>query len=170
MHACIEKAIKKTPIYSPQQYYVLARTAKRTGQMYEVMEMSPDSFLDFKTLADEFATNWKINHQDEIVTWINIRVFQVQKAAKKIVFYKTTYDGDFKAIDLLRVRTRRARPARDINISDINLSPVSDKEIPLAKAKYDDLVWLCQKNVVPHQYHQFFENLPHAAGVPGTCK
>ena len=40
-----------------------------------------------------------------------------------------------------------------------------DGAINISSAKYKDLVGLCQKGLIPSEYHQFYKNLPHAGSV-----
>ena len=55
-------------------------------------------------------------------------------------------------------RTRSKQKVPKVQLSDINVSLIYENEIPLTKAKYDDLMLLCKEEVVPRQYHKFFED------------
>lgn len=56
-HSKIEKQItkylKSGPIYVPDEYATLIRTAKRNGPPYQLHELTYKDFYDLKTLQEE---------------------------------------------------------------------------------------------------------------------
>ena len=56
MHSTIEQAKGTNPLFTPQQFYYMARTAK-TGDPYSVDEMTKENFLDWKELTNLYAPN-----------------------------------------------------------------------------------------------------------------
>jgi len=49
VHSVIEKTVSRTlkggPIYTPDQYITLIRTSKKTGQPYQVIELTHEDFF-----------------------------------------------------------------------------------------------------------------------------
>lgn len=69
-HSVIERQIKRArtagPIYLPEQYYALIRTAKKGGKPYTVNEVSHRDFYDVKQLSSDLGV--KIDCITEIKT------------------------------------------------------------------------------------------------------
>lgn len=65
VHSTIEKSLKKVkksrPIYVPDQYVSVIRTAKKKGNPFIVKEMSFGDFMNLKLLTDEMAFNYSKN-------------------------------------------------------------------------------------------------------------
>ncbi|CAH2094194.1 unnamed protein product [Euphydryas editha] len=58
----ISRALKSSPIYVPDQYITLIKTAKKKGAPYLVKELTHESFFNLKTLAS--SSNYTINEDD----------------------------------------------------------------------------------------------------------
>lgn len=158
VHSTIEKCIGKSKIFSPQQYYILARTAKTTGKSYIVTEMETNDFLDFKALSETAGKNWNIDDEKDKVPWTHIRVIQARKSSPGMIFYKTQYDQDFISITLAGGK-RRSGP---IDLKEIEAPLCYNAPNLISKAKYNDLKYLCESRAIPQTYHSYFLGLSYS--------
>ncbi|MGH0160877.1 UNVERIFIED_CONTAM: hypothetical protein FKN15_063376 [Acipenser sinensis] len=65
VHAAVETARKKVPIYSPDGYYTLVRVPRRHNP-YHVHELGHTDYLDFKSSANskiKIETRMKMGKQ-----------------------------------------------------------------------------------------------------------
>ena len=158
VHSVIEKQIKRHlksgPIYSPQTYSTLIRTAKKTGRPYKVVEMTHNKFYDVKILQASWGNNFTIDEHRNQVKWHDIKVLRVEKEYPQVFFYKTSFgDETFKKTF---VRNRRAANQSFIS-ADLTLAYT--EKIPLSAAKKKDIEELINKNVIPNQYYEsYFKN------------
>ncbi|KAJ8962148.1 hypothetical protein NQ318_018105 [Aromia moschata] len=67
VHSVIERYIKRAlrsgPIFVPDQYMTLIRTAKITGKPYEVHELNHENFFNIKELASTIGRNYSKKHK-----------------------------------------------------------------------------------------------------------
>lgn len=166
VHALIERTAKNKMVYTPDQWFALIRWAKQDGNPYIVKEMGTSDFFDFKTLLS--GCNWKMNTDRERVFWSQIRQLEILPDESNKIDYKTNFcDHEFKTIivqnTLETPRTRRIRNRRENNLL---LAPLSRPliqaymgKLPIPQAKLQDLKYLCQTNIIPSIYHEFYNNL-----------
>lgn len=71
VHSVIEKQVKRhlkaSPIYIPDQYVTLIRTARKTGSPYNVHELTYEDFQDLKLFQENWGNNFNINTDKEKV-------------------------------------------------------------------------------------------------------
>lgn len=85
----ITKSLKRGPIYTPQQYITLMRTAKKKGKPYTVNELSYDSFFDFKELAGSTKSTGFTNSDNKSVRISDISILRVEKRNPQKYFINT---------------------------------------------------------------------------------
>ena len=90
VHSVIEKNVRRHirsgPIYVPDQYSTLIRTAKKTGMPYLVHELSYDDFYDLKTLPAQLGKNFNINTEKSKFHWHDIKMLRVDKQSPREFF------------------------------------------------------------------------------------
>ena len=79
-----------------------------------------------------------------------VKVMQVVKESPLCVFCKYSYTEDFKEVKILK------KLRKD---DTIDLLPCYSKQIELPAAKKKDLMDLCNKNLIPRCYREFYEKL-----------
>ncbi|XP_060806519.1 uncharacterized protein LOC132903184 [Amyelois transitella] len=157
VHAMIEKSSKRKSIYSPEEWYTLVRWCKTSGDPYEVINITQNMFLDFKGCLDNLK--WDKNTDNETVKWSKIREVVVKSDFPNTIFYKyNLHEEESKRIDLLQKRNTRSR--RDNILNEPNVC--YDDTLMITHSKYNDLVNLCEQNLIPFRYHEFYKNLKHA--------
>lgn len=158
VHSVIEKQIKRHlksgPIYSPQTYSTLIRTAKKTGRPYKVVEMSHDKFYDVKILQASWGNNFNTDENRNQVKWQDIKVLRVEKDNPQVFFFKTSFADD--AYKRTFVRNRRVG---NQSIISADLTVAYTEKIPLSVTKKKDIEELINKNVIPKEYYDsYFKN------------
>lgn len=78
------------------------------------------------------------------------KVLRVTKSSPTSVFYKNSYADDFKEAIVIKPKK---------NPKTVSLLPAFSGKPGLPKNKKDDLIGLCNKNLIPNQYKSFYENL-----------
>ena len=121
MHACIEREIRSLPIFSLDQYYMLARAAKKTVPLYDVTEMTASDFLDFKTMS-KFLRYVNVDAEGERFKWTDIKTLEVRKGDPGKMFFKVHYGDAFRVVDFSRkaLRPRQKQPT----ITSIDMIPL----------------------------------------------
>ncbi|CAH2092802.1 unnamed protein product [Euphydryas editha] len=159
-HSLIERRIKASlksnPIYSPDHYYYLIRSAKVNGKPFILNELSHDSFFDIKTATDKIGKSLPPkNTVNEPFKVTDIRIVKVSTENKDTIFYKTSYfDTDFKEIKLFSA-TRRNKP----DLNNINFEQLYEEKIKISDQKKKGFINLIEKNIIPQYYRTFYENL-----------
>lgn len=169
MHALIERRKKNKVIYSyiPQQWVILIRCAKSTGEPYAVTEVNQDLILDYKQLIVNY-NNWETDINNEKVSWSKIMHIRYARDQPNMLSfqYDSLCDNEM-TIDLVGQRgkraTRRSKGAQNINNQEMphTIPRAYNAPLPLTAAKYKDLISLCKSNAIPEMYRDFFLNLPH---------
>lgn len=152
VHALIEKTAKGKDIYSPSEWYALVRWAKINNKPYNVIEVNQDMILDFKQCIAK--KNWTKNSANNRVYWNKIKEIEASPEHEGTLFYKYSLDDvNSQQIQCYRNKgTRKSRPAQLPDKAYTHLLKIN-------KAKYTDLVYFCNNNIIPQRYHSFYTNL-----------
>ncbi|CAH2094046.1 unnamed protein product [Euphydryas editha] len=157
VHALIERSSKNKLIYTPLEWFSLVRWAKQDGKPYNVIEMKHTDFYNFKHLLD--GRNWSKNISGDVVKWNKIK--EVRICAEDPFKIEYRYDLANSNAMTIAINTNTRRRQRT---SMAELCPLYSNHLPLTKAKYDDLMSLCQNGIIPATYHDFFKSLSFVAG------
>lgn len=160
-HSNIEKQIKKArksgPIYVPDHYVSIIRSAKKTGKPYTVHELCYDDFYDFRNEGIEINKN---NTDKETFKLSDVKVFKVDQDTPNELMYKNSYgEQDFKVVLLnSNIKATRSKSAKSGNES-LSLVKAYTAKKGITEAKKTGLLRLIEKNVVPKYYFDFYNNL-----------
>lgn len=158
VHSVIERAARNIPIYTPEQWYSLVRTAKRKAPFYTVYELSQKDVFDLKKLQSEIAINFDKDEENRKVFLSKFKILQFDPELPNFLFCKINYEDDqFTKLNLLQ---RGRKSLCEFNINNIELKPLFTKIIPITKKKYDHLQFLCEKGAITPHYHDYFKQLP----------
>lgn len=156
VHALIERSSKNKMIFSPQEWYTCVRWCK-ASQPYEVVEVNQNDILDFKSTLNQHK--WVKNENGDKVKWNQVREIVVEYTQPGKIFYK--YDLDEGSAMCIDCSKRPSRRALQVN----TLEKVYGETLPITTAKYKDIMSLCQKNLIPPRYHEFYKNLKHTSAM-----
>ncbi|XP_070194118.1 uncharacterized protein [Littorina saxatilis] len=159
MHSVIERMSRHVVVYTPSQWSQNMRTAKRHAPLYIVDELVQSDFFDFKKVA-ELLKNFQLDTQKEKVRWLDVKRFKLSSQEPNVVDVGYDYTGDYCQLNLVR----KLRAVHSIpDPADIVLENVSKAPLPITKEKYNDLVNLCERYIIPKAHHHYFRSLPHDA-------
>ena len=89
-----------------------------------------------------------------------MKVIRTIKSKPHIVLFKMAYNqSDYQEIDLIQVGGKRS-VRRDASRIPSVIKAAYPTRLPIASAKYDDLMNMCKSNVVPQEFHAYYKNLP----------
>ena len=153
VHARIERAKKGLQIFVPEQYHMLVQTARRTKSPYRVIPMTKTMFYDFHLMATSLK-NFSVDENGNKVEWLRINEFCIHKDHPYKVKFKYFHsDATYETLDL--IRKQRGKPPQ-LKLSQMKRNCV------ISKAKFDDLMKLVRKNLIPKTYEAFYQKLPHS--------
>ena len=96
--------------------------------------------------------------EGQVVNWRKVRSLRYQSCQPNTVAFKYSLPDDYRYVDISKSRKVHKSVA-------ITLQPKYKKQLPISKAKKDDLIALCNKNVIDGEYHAWYKALPVAAGI-----
>ncbi|XP_030764271.1 uncharacterized protein LOC115888640 [Sitophilus oryzae] len=161
VHSVIEKEVKKClrsgPIYVPEQFIGIIRTARKRGTPYKVNELCYNDFYDLKDLANECGSRFTKNTEGGVVKLSDIKIIKFVKSenAQLQIFYKTSYgDPIFKEINSSAPRsTRQSR-------KNFQLKKLYTARLELGDRKKHDLKSLIDNSLIPQCYaHSFYNSI-----------
>nr|CAH7739725.1 unnamed protein product [Callosobruchus chinensis] len=109
-HSLIERSVKRHlksgPICIPEQYITLIRTAKKTGNPYDVQEFSHEDFYDLKHLANSTG----FGNLPQSFKLSEVQILKIEKNNPYTLSYKQTFDQDeFESIEIDKARRSRGK-------------------------------------------------------------
>ncbi|KAL4089797.1 hypothetical protein QTP88_024761 [Uroleucon formosanum] len=126
--------------------------------------MDRKDFFDLSTLCNELGTNFNVNEQKEKCLMGDIVELNVKNEKPCIVHYKTNFSQpDYKTIDIRSYSKRnKCYPEK----STIIMKQAYTKPPKISNAKKQALLSLCHSNLIPEQYHDFYDKLSTENKVP----
>ena len=161
VHSIIETATKKKKIFTTDQWLTaIAMSFKKHVPTVEAFDHN--SILDFKSMPN-FAPLWKSTlkiregkNAGEKVYWTKIMQMKFQKRFPGELHFKYTYANEpFQkcVISTVKQVTRRSACQEQI------VPNVYEKKVGITAEKQKALMKLCDKNLIPQHFHQFYESL-----------
>ena len=147
IHSTIERSIKRAVVWAPSEWPTVVRNARKKPCPYETRPLRRE---DVRNWMDHLLFTNNLDEDKKKVPWGKIRIFRVTEG--KALYSTTPYDADLKAIVFRR--DQRGRPHRELP------PPAYAEPIGIAPAKYNDLVNLCDKGVIPVEYRQEYRSMP----------
>ncbi|KAG5883085.1 hypothetical protein JTB14_003196 [Gonioctena quinquepunctata] len=165
IHKAIEKHINKFP--KIESHYCRAKStreylhpdltiSKIRQRPYDVIPIGFEDFIDFKKLFLDLRI-LKSRETDDAIKWNDIMEVKVSKLHPDTLFFKSSHNQhEYSKITLKR--------QKKINLKTVILRPLNEEPNKIGKAKYEDLMSLCQ-GVTPvvkiAEYRVFYASLPH---------
>lgn len=162
MHSAIEKEKKYQPVYIVNDWLNIFRRARsrrnrnKNCAPYITKEFKFNEFIDLKDLSKNLLKNKLFNCDNEKVNWLKIKCFRFQKSQPNFVEYRYDYFGDYKKINI----KERARTVQEVDYTDLKLKKLYQSALPISANKKADLLKLCEKEIIPSEYHGWYRSLP----------
>lgn len=149
-HSLIERQVKRLlksgPIYVPETFLTAIRMAKKKGEPFRVKECDHEFFMNIKVLANEIGP--MMNMKELKIS--EVKVLKVTKESPNSVFYKHSYNENFKEATVLKKR---------ISKGTFTIPPCFGHKPGITSKKKEDLLDLCKRSLIPNPYKKFYENL-----------
>lgn len=158
VHSLIQRQIqdnlKSGPIYTPDQYVAIIKTAKKSAPPLHVHELTYESFYDIKKLQEEWGYNFSINTSGQNVNWNSIKMLKMTKEDPTTFFYKSSfYDEAFMQVNV-RNKRKKMNPTTEITLKT---AYVEKQEVSEKKKK--DFRELISSSLIPSFYKSFYDSI-----------
>ncbi|CAG5044420.1 unnamed protein product [Parnassius apollo] len=148
VHAVIEVNLHKTIIYAPSQWYIVFTIARKDPFPYEVEKKTFEDFYKCDSVAEKY---FKGNLTGKIS---KIRIATFKKSNLSTISVKYSMEKSAKS-SLVEIQSK----------TRVLLISCYHSRLPIAKAKYNDLVKLCKDKVIPAKFHKEFTDIPCSASA-----
>jgi len=157
VHSTIERACRKIDIYTPQEYYTVVRSA-RLAQPYTVKVRNVCDFRNIKGLVSTCVKNRSTFSDSSTANWMKTKVLSYKKDEPGVIEMAYDYDGPMNILNVTQGRGCGRRQTV-INIAAADLGPLRTKPPAISKAKYNDLISLCDSLAIAREHHHFYQSL-----------
>ena len=157
MHACIEGAKKETSVFVPSQWNTVV-TMARKKKPFVVIPMKYTDVYDMKTFVSKYCPNMKTSTCGQRINWNNITWVQVRKSSPDSIFLNYTFSEENFMEIKVSLKTRKTS-------NEKVLQAAYKAKIPISAAKKKDLIQLCDKGIIPEEFHAYYNSLPAKAGT-----
>ncbi|KAJ8967718.1 hypothetical protein NQ314_002664 [Rhamnusium bicolor] len=152
----VSRSLKSGPIYSPEQFITIIRSAKKNGQPYHVKELTYDDFANVKQLMTDLGPNFNVNTDEEQVPINDLRVVKVEKQQQFKYFYKTAFsDSEYKTVNVLQKPPPKSKRSKLLGLSTVQTTSTRSIE-PLQaykRARFPDVPTLPQLPTLKKAYN-----------------
>lgn len=148
MHSTIERKIRNREIYSPAGYIAACKSARLHPRPYHVEYLTHRYFKNFSGL--KYHTSIRPGYKTGDPTVNDLCAIQYRPNGK--LYYKLNFDDEWMILE--------KRQSRKIQENG-EIVPLYENPLPIKKSKYDHLQQL--KQLIPADYHLFYDTLPFEA-------
>lgn len=144
-------------ILTPWDWQQLVR---QTSKKYKVYNMELEDFKNFQTLytgKEAPFLSRKIDIEKILFRLSKCVQLQVRREQMGQLFFKTSFEGEFTQVDLVRSRRIQRLPWPTF------VPYVTNEKIPINTSKYNDLMSLLP--YLPTVCHDYYKNLPNTNNV-----
>ena len=153
VHSAIEKAKTRTEVFVPSQWSTVITYARKV-RPYIVMPMKYGDVLNFKDFVKSCINNIKVGTSKEKINWLKIKWIQVRRDSPRSLFIAYNFDPKL----LIEIKVQPGTRAK--NIGTYELKQCYTEKLQISSEKKKDLLKLCEKQIVPSEYHDYFSKLP----------
>ena len=152
LHSIIERSCGPMTFFVPDQWYAHIESATNGGKVKTVVIKMRDRIMDFHNLANE-KQHWTYKKN---VNWKKICQVKVDPTAEGCVSVKHSFSDEYTTINITKKPTKRGRPFK---VTSYCLSPGYKDPLPLKAPKIKDLAKMCERLIIPQEYHCFYTNI-----------
>ena len=158
MHSAIEGARRHQKIYTPGEWEVVVRSARKRPGPYSVHRMNHTDFFDVKQLSSEVVKNRSNSSSGESVNWLAIKWLRFEKSRPFTIQFKySLMDAEFREIIVL--------PEQHRPVEMSQFQPLYNTRLLISSAKKKDLLQLLKSGVIPKEYAHYYNELPSSNTV-----
>ena len=112
VHSSITRAAKKKDIYTPEQWCMTVKFARKNPSPYVVKEMTLNSMFDFKGMAKKFK-NLKTDNKGDKTMWNEFRSLTTQKDDPNVMLIRYEHDGPQVRCNVMKTAQRTRKKASE---------------------------------------------------------
>ena len=129
----------------------------RKKKPFVVIPMKYTDVYDMKTFVSKYCPNMKTSTCGQGINWNNIRWVQVRKSSQDSIFLNYIFSEENFMEIKVSLKTRKTSNKKV-------LQAAYKENIPISAAKRD-LIQLCDKGIIPEEFHTYYNSLPAKAGA-----
>lgn len=165
MHSAIECERKRTSIFSMNDWKNVAKRARsirhrKDAPPYQVQEIKYNDIIDTKELAATLITNKTMAQDGKKVQWLKIKCLRYEKTNPGIIKFRYGYDGEYSVLDTTKKTRSKKGPADPGTSGEMILPKAYTSILPITQSKKKDLINLCRTDIIPVEFHSWFQSLP----------
>jgi len=145
MHAAIEFAKRNVAVYSPHEWQNVFRAARK-HKPYEVVPLVHTDFMDLKHLS---STIMRASAASKI-NWMQVKCLKFEKNHPGMIQFRYSHKGEYQSVNV----SGRCQPQKCVPVKAYK------NQLPISKAKYNDLQTLTRKCIIPKEFHGWYASLP----------
>ena len=129
--------------------------------------MSQEDFMSYETSMNstyDYLIDTCPRNVDDLkkikIEWCKIRIVRFEKSDDCSLItmkYKVDFNDEYKEAVIGSIPPNTH--LRKHTTTGLIVPLKYESELPVSKKLYDDLMFLCNKNAIPSQYHSFYSNL-----------
>lgn len=154
VHSTIASFIKRRNIFAPLQWPTVISLSRRNPKPFVVKKLEFSDFRNWNAFQDVFPLNSSTNVGNR-VKWMGLCGLKFTKTSKEVIIW---YSNALVQEETLTILKRRKMPFPGIE-------KIYRQKLAITEAKYKDLVKLCDKVIIPIEFHDEYKNMPHSANV-----
>lgn len=155
VHSAIEIKTKPHNIYSPREWFDRIAKAKRKVKPMKIIEVTQEMIKDWKSLIPMLQLEKNVDRQK--IPWQAIREFKFGSGDDNHSFcYRVLLHDEAPSFT---VSTKNV--GRPVNLAAFEPQRAYENLLPISQAKYADLKYYCDHQLIPQQWHEFYLSLPH---------
>ena len=158
VHSLIERKARPLNIYTPDQWYEVIATAKRSvNNPIKVVKVDNTMISDWKDMASKLNLDKDV--EGKPIPWQKLREISYDG--------NTPYEVKFKLnLDELTPTTVDVKTVgRPVNIKEFKPNQDRDGPRPISQKKLKDLIYYCDNNFIPPEHQDFYRKLVSSDSV-----
>uniref|UniRef100_A0A915J6G9 Uncharacterized protein n=1 Tax=Romanomermis culicivorax TaxID=13658 RepID=A0A915J6G9_ROMCU len=130
----------------------------RSKRPYNVIRLSWRDFVDLKAVQKNEASNMDKMSNGSRLNWMKIKAVKFDTNNSGMMLFTYSHGEEYQVVSIKgRIR---GRPS-----ASNGWPALYDSALPIKKAKKDDLVSLCNNNLIPIEYQDWFKSLDFIGGA-----
>lgn len=165
MHSAIESERKRTSIFSMNDWKNVAKRARssrhrKNAPPYEVYELKYNDIIDTKELAARLISNKTMAQDGKKVQWLKVKCLRYEKTNPGVIKFRYGYDGEYSILDMTKKTRRKKDPGAPGTSGEVIVPKAYTSILPITQSKKNDLINLCRTDIIPVEFHSWFQSLP----------
>ena len=157
VHSMIER-MKNVTVYTPSEWAVLIRNLRMKDTEVFLNHLTFLDFFDVTAFMRSLPNMYKDEKGDVVVNWSHIKSIKTNAQHGYVLFYSSSYGINHEPIKLLQLSKKR-KTLKEVKKIPTVIPKAYTNQMSISSEKGSDLIWMCEKNIIPKRYHNFFQSL-----------